>query len=66
MSIEQFVCMSIGCIVQAATFAVGVMVGISLQRKDSKDDNVNARITTTRPAANPNWWHDPNNKVERR
>lgn len=66
MSIEQLVCISVGFIAQIATFAVGVMVGISLQRKDSKDDNVNARITTTRPAANPNWWHDPNNKVERR
>ena len=66
MSIEQLVCISIGFIAQIATFAVGVMVGISLQRKDSKDDNVNARITTTRPTANPNWWHDPNNKVERR
>jgi hypothetical protein len=66
MSIEQLVCVSIGCIAQVATFVIGVLVGTRLWRKDSKDDTFNNRITTTRPSANPNWWHDPNNKVERR
>ena len=34
MTIEQCVCIAIGCVVQGATFVLGVLVGISM-RKDS-------------------------------
>jgi hypothetical protein len=34
MNIEQLVCVSIGFIVQATTFAVGILVGASLRRKE--------------------------------
>jgi len=34
MTIEQFVCIAIGCVMQGATFVLGVLVGISM-RKDS-------------------------------
>ena len=34
MTIEQFVCITIGFVVQGATFVLGVLVGISM-RKDS-------------------------------
>jgi hypothetical protein len=34
MTIEQFVCIAIGCVMQCATFVLGVLVGISM-RKDS-------------------------------
>lgn len=35
MSIEQIVCVSIGVIVQALTFAIGVLVGVSMWRTES-------------------------------
>ena len=34
MTVEQLVCIAIGCVVQSATFVLGVLVGISM-RKDS-------------------------------
>ncbi len=34
MTIEQLVCITIGCVVQGATFVLGLLVGISM-RKDS-------------------------------
>jgi len=41
MSIEQLVCVSIGVFVQAATFALGIMVGVSLKRKEATHGNGN-------------------------
>lgn len=35
MTIEQICCVCIGFVVQAATFALGILVGASLRRKDS-------------------------------
>jgi hypothetical protein len=35
MTIEQIVCVSIGSIIVAGTFALGLLVGASLRRKDS-------------------------------
>jgi hypothetical protein len=34
VTIEQCVCIAIGCVVQGATFVLGVLVGLSM-RKDS-------------------------------
>ncbi len=34
MTIEQLVCIAIGCVMQGATFVLGVLVGLSM-RKDS-------------------------------
>jgi hypothetical protein len=34
MTIEQLCCVSFGVIVQATTFAVGILVGASLRRKE--------------------------------
>jgi len=34
VTIEQCVCIAIGCVVQVATFVLGVLVGLSV-RKDS-------------------------------
>lgn len=44
MSIEQCVCVCIGVIVQGVTFILGIMVGISMQRKGFShgDSNVSA------------------------
>jgi hypothetical protein len=42
MTLEQLCCICIGFMVQAATFALGLMVGVSLRRKDFKHDNCNA------------------------
>ena len=35
MTIEQICCVCIGVTIQAATFALGLLVGASLRRKDS-------------------------------
>ena len=35
MTIEQIVCVSIGFIFEAGTFALGLLVGASLRRRDS-------------------------------
>ena len=35
MTIEQICCICIGVTIQAATFALGLLVGASLRRKDS-------------------------------
>jgi hypothetical protein len=34
VTIEQLVCIAIGCVMQGATFVLGVLVGLSM-RKDS-------------------------------
>jgi hypothetical protein len=35
MTIEQLCCICVGVTVQAATFALGILVGTSLRRKES-------------------------------
>jgi hypothetical protein len=35
MTLEQLCCVCVGAVIQAATFALGIMVGVSLRRKDS-------------------------------
>lgn len=55
MTIEQLVCVFVGTIVQAVTFALGIMVGVSLKRKESFDDS-DSYEKASRP------WHT----VERR
>lgn len=39
MSVRDFVMLSIGEIILAATFALGIGVGISLSRKDLRNDD---------------------------
>lgn len=34
MTVEQLVCLSAGILVEAATFALGIMVGATLRRKE--------------------------------
>lgn len=34
MSIEQLCCMAVGVVLNAATFALGLMVGATLRRKE--------------------------------
>jgi hypothetical protein len=34
MTIEQLCCVSVGVVVQATTFAIGILVGASLRRKE--------------------------------
>ena len=58
MSIEQIVCVSLGQIFQVAVFALGIAVGISLSRKESKNDDSNSGKKTAA------YWHG--HHVERR
>jgi hypothetical protein len=48
MTIEQLCCVSVGVIVQAATFALGLVVGASLRRRESSpcrsEENVSHRL----------------------
>jgi hypothetical protein len=41
MSIRDLVLISIGELVLAATFALGILVGVALKRKDSQNGNGN-------------------------
>jgi hypothetical protein len=43
MSVRDFVILSIGEIILAATFALGILVGASLRRKESSHDDSNGR-----------------------
>lgn len=52
MTIEQICCVCIGFVIQAATFALGIVVGASLRRKDSTawfDNEANASHLRRRP-----------------
>jgi hypothetical protein len=37
MTIEQLVCITIGCVVQAATFALGILVGASMRKEPHRE-----------------------------
>lgn len=60
MSVRDFVMLAIGEIILAATFALGIMVGISLTRKDSRHDNGNSNGTGRTEAAAQ--WHRPRHR----
>jgi hypothetical protein len=55
-TIEQAVCVSLGVILQALTFAVGLLVGASLRRQPEAG--------TRGKGGDASYWHDAN--VERR
>jgi hypothetical protein len=52
MSISDLVWLSIGELLLAATFALGILVGASLRRKESLNDDGNSK------AAKNNWNYD--------
>ena len=37
MTIEQLVCITIGCVVQGATFVLGILVGISMRKEPHRE-----------------------------
>ena len=47
MSIEQLCCICVGMVVQAATFALGLLVGTSLRRKEPSRDETRSRTSST-------------------
>jgi hypothetical protein len=55
MSVRDFVMLSLGEIILAATFALGILVGASLRRKDSLNDDSNSNGRTEAAAQ----WHRP-------
>ena len=53
MTTENLAMLAVGQIIAAGMFSLGVLVGVSLHRKDAKDDDSNEG---TKEAG---WWHDP-------
>jgi len=53
MTTENLAMLAVGQIIAAGVFALGVLVGCSLHRKDAKDDSNEG---TTKDAG---WWHQP-------
>jgi hypothetical protein len=58
MSVRDFVMLSLGEIILAATFALGILVGASLRRKDSLNDDSNSNGRTEAAAQ----WHSPRHR----
>ena len=54
MTTENLAMLAVGQIIAAGMFSLGVLVGVSLHRKDAKDDNSNEGTKEDQ-----NWWHDP-------
>ena len=55
MSTENLAMLAVGQIIAAGVFALGVLVGSSLHRKEATNDDSNEG-TTIKDA---DWWHDP-------
>lgn len=51
MTIENLVCVCLGFVIEGMTFVLGIMVGVSMKRKEANHGNSNAAV-----------WHE----VERR
>ena len=47
MSIEQLCCLSVGILVEAATFAFGILVGATLRRKEPDHGSQKSKTKTT-------------------
>jgi len=54
MSTENLAMLAVGQIIAAGMFSLGVLVGVSLHRKDAKDDN-----SYEGTKKDQKWWHDP-------
>ena len=54
MTVTDLVWIAIGELLLAATFALGVCVGVALKRKESHDDNGNERASIVEKNG---WWH---------
>lgn len=54
MSTENLAMLAVGQIIAAGMFALGVLVGSSLHRKDATNDNSDKGTTKE-----SGWWHDP-------
>jgi hypothetical protein len=50
--IEQLALISIGVLLQFATFALGVYVGVNSRKESRNDRNSNGQTAD-------NWWHTP-------
>lgn len=55
MTTEELAMLAVGQIIAAGMFALGVLVGSSLNRKDAKDDDSDKGTK----ANESGWWHDP-------
>jgi hypothetical protein len=55
-TVEQAVCVSLGVILQALTFSIGLLVGAALRREPDK--------VVRGKSGEPGYWHDAG--VERR
>jgi hypothetical protein len=55
MTTENLAMLAVGQIIAAGVFALGVLVGVSLHRKEATNDDSNEG-TTIKDAV---WWHDP-------
>lgn len=53
MTTEELAMLAVGQIIAAGMFALGVLVGSSLNRKDAKDDSDQGS-----KANEVGWWHD--------
>ena len=61
MTTENLAMLAVGQIIAAGMFSLGVLVGVSLHRKDAKDDNSNSD-KTKEGRKDGGIWH----RVERR
>jgi hypothetical protein len=54
MTTENLAMLAVGQIIAAGVFALGVLVGSSLHRKEATNDDSNQGT-----AKDKGWWHDP-------
>ena len=52
MTTENLAMLAVGQIIAAGVFALGVLVGVSLHRKDATNDDSNEGTEKEK------WWHD--------
>lgn len=52
MTIHDLALVGVGAILLWATFALGLLAGVSLRRKDSSNDS------DSNEKKSPLWWHD--------
>ena len=55
MTIEQLTLICVGVLVNGLTFALGLLSGASLRRKDLTHDR--DRNQARQGSQDPNWWH---------
>jgi hypothetical protein len=63
MTVEQLTLVCVGVLVNGLTFALGILSGASLKRKDSSHDR--DRNKARQVSQDPNWWHKPQRRDAR-